>query len=82
MAFRWPRNHHARHVRGWHVPVPVEDPFQLWIDDDGHWWMLRFDAGGTPLDVHTIGTPLKRAAELDSIAGALERILVEMGVER
>lgn len=76
---RWPRGHQARGVSGWLVPVAVEDPFQLWIDRSGRWWMVRFD-GDAALDAHTIGTPLKRAAELDQYASALERVLDSCGI--
>jgi hypothetical protein len=77
---RWPRGHQARGVSGWLVPVTVEAPFQLWIDRAGRWWMVRFDPSGAALDAHTIGTPLKRAAELDQYASALERVLDNCGI--
>ena len=78
---RWPRNHQARHVSGWQVPVAAEASFQLWIDGQGLWWMVRFDPNGGALDAHTIGTPLKRAAELGQYASALERILDSCGID-
>ena len=78
---KWPRGHQARGVSGWRVPVDVEDPFQLWIDSGGRWWMVRFEPGGSALDAHTIGTPLKRAADLDQYAFALERVLESCGID-
>jgi len=78
---RWPRGHGARQARGWPVPVRVDDPFQCWIDTAAQWWMIRFDGRGSPLDAHTVGTPLRTADELPGYRDGLEHVLAACRVE-
>jgi hypothetical protein len=77
---RWPRGHQARNTAGWPVPVTVDDPFQCWIDTQARWWMIRFDARGSTVDAHTIGTPLRLATDLDRFRTGLEQVLERCAV--
>jgi hypothetical protein len=79
---RWPRGHAARHAAGWPVPVTVDDPFQCWLDTTGQWWLVRFDAFGAAADAHTVGNPLRTAAQLAEFREALDQVLHACGVAR
>jgi hypothetical protein len=79
---RWPRGHAARHAAGWPVPVTVDDPFQCWLDTTGRWWLVRFDAAGAAADAHTVGNPLRTAAQLAEFREALDDVLQACGVAR
>jgi len=79
---RWPRGHGARRVRGWPVPVPVEEGLRCWLDTSARWWMVRVDAPGHTLDGHTVGSPLRTTGELVAYRDALDGILTANRVPR
>jgi hypothetical protein len=79
---RWPRGHGARGAEGWLVPVAVEQSFRCWLDTAGQWWMIRYDDQARPLDAHTVGTPLRTAADLHGFRVAFEQLLADGGVPR
>ena len=79
---RWPRGHGARQVRGWDLPVPVDELFRCWLDTTGLWWMVRFDGSGQALDAHTVGTPLQAADQLGAYRDAFEHVLASCRVSR
>ncbi len=73
---QWPRRHQARHALGWPVQDNDDGSLVVWIDTNGSWWGLRYEASGALLDAHPLGSPIDAATQLRPFVDALEQILL------